>query len=40
VILRPISLGHNVIAELHAIWRTDNLNPALQEFRNIVVRGV
>jgi DNA-binding transcriptional LysR family regulator len=38
VVLRPISLGNNVTANLYAIWRGDNRNPALSAVCELVQR--
>lgn len=38
VVFRPIDLGENITADLHAIWRSDNNNPALLPLRELVTR--
>lgn len=39
VVFRPIRLGPSVVAELHAIWRSDNRNTALQRLRELAFRA-
>ncbi|WP_337998288.1 LysR substrate-binding domain-containing protein [Oleispirillum naphthae] len=38
VVLRPISLGNNITANLHALWLGDNHNPALPAVCDLVRR--
>lgn len=38
VVFRPIDLGSNITADLHAVWRNDNNNPALSAVCELVQR--
>jgi DNA-binding transcriptional LysR family regulator len=38
IVFRPIDLGENVRAELHAIWKPGNRNPALRAYRELMLR--
>ena len=38
VVLRPINLGNNLTADLYAIWRGDNRNPALSAVVELIQR--
>lgn len=40
VVFRPIDLQHECVAELHAIWSSDNKNPLLTEIRDIASKVV
>ncbi len=40
VVLRPLRLRAKAAAELFAVWRRDNKNPALQVLRDRVLRGL
>ena len=40
VVLRPLRLPAKAAAELFAVWRRDNKNPALQVLRDRVLRGL
>ena len=40
VVLRPLRLPAKTAAELFAVWRRDNKNPALQVLRDRVLRGL
>jgi DNA-binding transcriptional LysR family regulator len=40
VVLRPLRLPAKTAAELFAVWRRDNTNPALQVLRDRVLRGL
>ncbi len=40
VVLRPLRLPVKAAAELFAVWRRDNKNPALQVLRDRVLRGL
>ena len=40
VALRPLRLPAKAAAELFAVWRRDNKNPALQVLRDRVLRGL
>jgi DNA-binding transcriptional LysR family regulator len=38
VVFRPIKLGPSTFVELHAIWRSDNRNPALPRLQELAFR--
>jgi DNA-binding transcriptional LysR family regulator len=38
VVFRPIALGSEAVAELHAVWRRDNRNPAFPALRALTGR--